>query len=150
MLILRYILPVIAIGITMIAVILTVRRRRVLRCRGNVPAGDIIPDMEAPLKALMEDEHLYTDSSISVDSVAKRLGTNRSYLSAFINERYGKSFSEYVNDYRTEAAMDLLKTDKELSLTEIAERCGYSSEATFYRNFKGKTGTTPGDYRNQS
>lgn len=148
--ILPYIIPAAAASLLITAIILTVVRRRRYRCGGCIQVPDMLPDLEIPLKVLMEEEHIYSQCSIGVDEVAKRLGTNRSYLSAFINQRYGKTFSEYINDYRIDAAITLLRADKDMSLTEIAERCGYRSEATFYRNFKDKTGMTPGQLRNQS
>ncbi len=145
-----YIIPAAAASLLIAAIILRLVRRRRHRCAGCIQVPDMLPDLEIPLKGLMEEEHIYSHCSIGVDEVAKRLGTNRSYLSAFINQRYGKTFSEYINDYRIDAAITLLRADKDMSLTEIAERCGYRSEATFYRNFKDKTGMTPGQLRNQS
>ena len=147
---LPYIIPSAAAALAITAIILTVVRRRRYRCDGCTNATDMPADLEMPLQGLLEDGHIYSESSIGVDEVARRLGTNRSYLSAFINQRYGKTFSEYINDYRIDAAITLLRADKDMSLTEIAERCGYRSEATFYRNFKDKTGMTPGQLRNQS
>ena len=74
----------------------------------------MLPDLEIPLIGLMEEEHIYSQCGIGVDEVARRLGTNRSYLSAFINQRYGKTFSEYINDYRIDAAITLLRADKDM------------------------------------
>lgn len=145
-----YIIPAAAAALAITAIILTVIHRRRNSCAGCRRIWDMPADLEIPLKGLLEDGHIYSESSIGVDEVARRLGTNRSYLSAFINQRYGKTFSEYINDYRIDAAITLLRADKDMSLTEIAERCGYRSEATFYRNFKDKTGMTPGQLRNQS
>ncbi|MDE6668586.1 MAG: hypothetical protein K2K26_02745, partial [Muribaculaceae bacterium] len=60
------------------------------------------------LEKLMKEEHLYRDSSLSLDKTAGILSTNRTYLSQVVNEKAGKSFSSYVNEYRLNEAVELL------------------------------------------
>lgn len=56
------------------------------------------------------------------------------------------SFNDYVLSLRMKKAGTLLCTTQ-LSVGEIAERCGFSAESTFYRVFKKYYDATPKQYR---
>ena len=49
---------------------------------------------------------------------------------------------------RIDAATFLLRRD-DLSMSEVAEKAGFGSEAMFFRRFKAATGMTPKAYRKQ-
>lgn len=52
-------------------------------------------------------------------------------------------FNEYVNNLRIDHAKVLLAAkESETIMSEVASMCGYASEASFYRNFKARTGVT--------
>ena len=53
---------------------------------------------------------------------------------------------QYLTAWRMQEATNLI-ADKKLSVAEIAERCGYDSEAAFRKGFKKVTGKTPGEVR---
>ena len=81
----------------------------------------------AEFERLMKTDRIYRERDITIDKVADRLGTNRSYLSRAINENGGMSFSQYINSRRIgEAVMDELKL-----LDEVA----YVRFASVYRQF---------------
>lgn len=50
-----------------------------------------------------------------------RVGTNRTYLSRFFNQENGKTFYDYVNNYRVKYAEQLLSSTKD-PLSFIAEK----------------------------
>jgi len=52
----------------------------------------------------------------------------------------------YVSQQRLQSAMTLLAEGKQ-SLSNIARRCRFSSQASFNRAFRRATGVTPGEYR---
>ncbi len=56
------------------------------------------------------------------------------------------NFSDYLNQLRIEAAMNLLKTT-EMNINEISEMVGYNSQHYFSRIFKKYTGHVPTEYR---
>lgn len=75
---------------------------------------EILPD--APwdvlfhrLCSLMEDKKLYLRAGLKITDLATEAGTNRSYVSRTINIKTGKSFSEFVSQYRINHALELLK-----------------------------------------
>lgn len=99
------------------------------------------------LDALMESKQVFRSDELLITDVAKMIGSNRTYVSTYLNKEKGLSFSDYVNGYRVEYAKRLLDSDAQLNLVEIAERSGFSGEASFYRVFKRFTGKTPNEYR---
>ena len=62
----------------------------------------------------------------------------------------GTSPVEYRNRLRTERAMQLLLSDAEASIEEIASAVGFESAAYFRRRFKQITGESPRDFRKRS
>ena len=102
------------------------------------------------LEALMTEQHIYTDNLLTKDKVAEMLGTNRTYLSQTINEQAGKTFTQYINDYRIQDAIRILSDSKsQISLKNLAPELGFSSPTTFYKQFQTTTGMTPAQYRSQ-
>lgn len=53
---------------------------------------------------------------------------------------------EYINLVRIRAACDYLKTTDD-SVSDIAQKCGFSTHSTFNRNFKSVMGVTPHEWR---
>lgn len=71
------------------------------------------------------------------------MNMSEAYFSRYFKESTGISFSSYLNYVRTEKAVALLKSGEDLTVTEIAERCGFGTIRNFNRIFKGLTGHSP-------
>lgn len=100
------------------------------------------------LDALMHEQQIFTDQYLSIDTVAERLGTNRTYLSKVVNKITGDSFPQYVNRYRAEMAMQLLSDpNNHDSLKEIATQVGLNPGTTFNTVFKKQVGVAPSVFR---
>jgi AraC family transcriptional regulator len=54
---------------------------------------------------------------------------------------------QYVISRRIERAQDLLRTDDELGLAEVALRVGFSDQSKFSFHFKRIVGVTPRQFR---
>jgi len=68
------------------------------------------------------------------------------YLSQFINEKYEKSFSVFINDLRIEYAYNRIKKDSKFrnyKIEEIAKESGFGSKKSFERVFLAKYNETP-------
>ena len=94
----------------------------------------------------MEVHHLYLRPGLTKEEVARATGSNSRYISDCINSVAGSSFTEYVNRYRIRHAKRLLFDNPDMRLSQISEESGFSSEVTFYRNFKAMTGKTPSEW----
>ena len=91
-------------------------------------------------------EHLTDD--LSVETMAKDLYVNRTYLSTKFKKETGYTLTEYIQMQRIDKAKELLlQTDR--SILEIATYLGFSSQGYFQNVFKKQTGLTPKEFRNQ-
>ena len=75
--------------------------------------------------------------------------TNREYLYQALNVRMGVTFSEFINRHRINHAISLMKQSPELPANDVAQQSGYSSLASFYRNFKAFEGCSPKEFLKQ-
>lgn len=98
------------------------------------------------LQQCMETEKLYLNPHLSLNDLASAAGTNKTYISTFINSR-GKTFYDYVNEYRIAEACRILDTSSErLSMADVATRSGFNSMSTFNRYFLRIKGVSPSAY----
>ncbi|MBQ6421076.1 MAG: helix-turn-helix transcriptional regulator [Clostridia bacterium] len=84
---------------------------------------------------------------INLSSVANAIGTNKNYLCRLFQIDYPSSFLEYLHHVRLFHAEILLKTT-EMSISEIAEECGFSGERNMNTLFKKYYVNTPTAIRN--
>ena len=84
----------------------------------------------------------------TVDKMSRITGMGRSTIQKQYRACFGKSIFEELILFRVGLAGKLLK-QTDLSLPEIAEKCGYSTESYFMKQFKSVTGTTPTEFRKQ-
>ncbi|MBD2871988.1 helix-turn-helix domain-containing protein [Paenibacillus arenilitoris] len=90
----------------------------------------------------------YADSSLSLSMLADDYKQSESFVSTFLKERLGMTFSEYLERLRLDEACRLLK-ETELPIGDIALRVGYNSDKSFRRAFKRALGIQPTSYRNE-
>jgi AraC family transcriptional regulator, alkane utilization regulator len=82
----------------------------------------------------------------TVDELAQRAALSRATLAKRFVELVGEAPMQYLAGWRMHLARRLLR-ESTLSLTEIATRVGYDSEAAFNRAFSRVVGTPPGTWR---
>ncbi|MHC1787869.1 MAG: helix-turn-helix domain-containing protein [Christensenellales bacterium] len=83
---------------------------------------------------------------LTLGMMADHLGLTACYFSKFFKKNTGIAFVQYLNAARVNNAQRLLMYAS-CNVTEVAERCGFSSIQTFNRVFKAQTGRTPREYR---
>lgn len=81
-----------------------------------------------------------------VASLAKYVGMSRSAFAARFKELTGIPPLDYITSWRMHKAEALLKQGK-VSVSEVANMVGYTSEAAFSKAFKRETGKSPGRMR---
>ena len=91
------------------------------------------PKLEMLLNEYMNDKKIFLQPDLNLTNFAKALGTNRTYLSAFINQRYGKNFNAYINDHRIEYVKELLQENPGLSRESLCQAAGFGSQSTLQR-----------------
>lgn len=103
-------------------------------------------DYTMQLKRLCEEELIYLQPDITLNRLAKRLGTNRTYLSETLHKNLRTSFCSFINSQRAAYAASLLKHPGR-TVKEIRYLSGFSSYNGFRRAFFKVYGCTPGEYQ---
>jgi len=100
------------------------------------------------LDGIMKAERPYANPDLKISQLAAMAGRNGHELSFLFNQYLDKSFYDYVNEYRVAEFKRLAAegASAKYTLTAMAERCGFSSRASFFRHFKAHTGQTPAEY----
>lgn len=101
------------------------------------------------LMNLMEKEKIYINPELKLSMLAEKTGLAPHRLSRMINEKFGKSFNDYINEYRVNEFIQRLNDPdyKSLSIYGIALDVGFNSKSSFNTAFKKITGKNPSDYK---
>ncbi len=84
--------------------------------------------------------------TVVVADLAKKLNLSESWLRTLFREAAGIPLGSYIQNYRLNRAMALLRTT-DLSIADVAEEAGFGSPQAFCRIFKKETGETSRTYR---
>lgn len=101
------------------------------------------------MSSLMETEQIYLDKGLNRDSLAERLGTNRTYITKIVKSNTGLTLPQWINRYRIKHARLILsdQTKSGMSVKEIADESGFANVSTFNVVFKESVGMSPTAYR---
>jgi AraC-like DNA-binding protein len=104
-------------------------------------AAPIVADL---LQKCMTETRPHLINDLTLARLAKIVGVSTHHLSQVINEQFGRSFFDFINQFRVQEAETLLlqKTPK-MSVLDIAMESGFNSKTAFYEAFKKRTGMTP-------
>lgn len=103
------------------------------------------------LESEMKRNKPYRNPNLKVAELASLIGTTSHSLSYLFNQYLEKNYYDYINEYRVEEFKTLILKEEyaKYTLTALAELCGFSSRASFFRSFKKVTGITPNEYIKQ-
>jgi AraC-like DNA-binding protein len=101
-------------------------------------------------KCMVEDK-LYRNQGLSLQQLADEVGVDIHTLSMCINRRAKVNFFNFVNRYRIEESLLLLKSDNQgdTSIEDIAFQVGFNSRTAFYSSFKRQIGKTPTQFQEE-
>lgn len=103
-------------------------------------------DMGESLGAVCAYISDHLQEPLTLEEVAERTYMSRSQLCRLFRTQMGESFSAYVRNKRVERAKDLLAAGYG-NMTQVAERCGFSSSAYFSTCFRQVVGCSPREFR---
>lgn len=103
-------------------------------------------DFEKRLNTYVKDKKPYQNPYITLVEFAAEVGTNRTYMSNYLNKVIGVTFYDYINSFRVETACQLL-IETDITLDQIADQSGFNSLPTFRRSFVKLKRCTPNQYR---
>ncbi len=87
------------------------------------------------------------EPDLTLERLARRLGTNTGYLSRAINQGEGSNFATFIARLRAEAVASRLREGDAADLLTIALEEGFGSKASFNRAFAAALGMAPSAYR---
>ncbi|MGB1199338.1 MAG: AraC family transcriptional regulator [Thalassotalea sp.] len=93
--------------------------------------------------------HKQPEKPWSVERLGKSVGMSRTAFARHFSDVVGMTPIAYLTQWRMHIANELLTHSKE-SMVSIAEKVGYSSEASFGKAFKKVTGMSPGQSRKRN
>ena len=119
--------------------------------RNNHIAEDLSSDIRERLLTLMKVEKPHLRSDLRLDDLARLLKVSRHHASQVINQHFRQNFNDFINSYRIDAAVQLLRDEHVVfSMKEIAYKVGFNNYVSFYKAFKKITGQLPKDFKNQA
>ena len=113
------------------------------------PTGiENIDELSLQLERVMRESKPFLNPKLTLSALSEISGINSHLLSRIINEKYGKNFFKYINEYRIEEFKKIIERQENpnLTLLAIAYDAGFNSKTTFNTAFKKLTNQTPREY----
>ena len=101
------------------------------------------------LAKTMEEKKLYLNPKLSIVDIAVALGTNKTYLSDYLNNTLKLTFNDFVNQFRVKEAcriIDSMTASDKRNMIDVATKSGFNSISSFNRYFSKIQGTSPRQY----
>jgi len=104
------------------------------------------------LISVVEAEKPYLNRDLSIQDLSDLTGIPRHHITQVLNEKHGKNFFTFINEYRVEEVISRFNDPKNNNFTilAIAFDSGFNSKTTFNSFFKNQTGLTPSEYREKA
>ena len=99
----------------------------------------------------MEEAQPFLNPNCTLSGISKEINTQPYKLSYLINKEFDQNFATFLNTYRIEKAMQMLKdqNNHNIKISAIAFDCGFNSLSSFNQAFKKITSQTPSKYREE-
>lgn len=115
--------------------------------RHRLPAPPGRPSEDAEkLKGLLAYVKAHFGEPICVADAAAVAGYSPSHFMRIFRQVTGRTFVDFLTDYRLSAAVYYLKETRD-DIGAVAANCGFDNISYFIRRFRRKYGTSPGRYR---
>ena len=101
------------------------------------------------LEQKMSQDKLYLNPKLTTTDVATAIGTNKTYLSDYLNNTLNTSFFDYINTFRINEACRIIEMMPEQgreSMSVVAQKSGFNSLSSFNRYFVKLKGISPKSY----
>lgn len=87
-----------------------------------------------------------TKPGFSIDIIVEQMLMSRTTLYGKFKDLTGQTLGAYINNYKIHCAKEYLSSTN-MTMTEIADALGFSTQRYFSTFFKDKTGLTPSEFR---
>lgn len=94
-------------------------------------------------------EKRFLAPQLTIDDLAAEMGTNKLYMSRYINRKHGDNFSTWITKLRLEEAKSYMRENPNVKQEEVAIHSGFSSSSYFSRVFSRFESKTPAAWRKE-
>jgi len=126
---------------------LTDRRDKMIKSFASTPdsiqKNSKEEDFSYTLKRHLEEQ--LSNSNLSLEDIARALGVSTSTLQKKIKQKFNKSVSQFIREFRLKRAHDLIVLSN-CSLKEIAFKTGFNSLSYFSISYKKFYGISPSEH----
>ena len=101
------------------------------------------------LEDLMNNQKIYLDGDLKLETLAKQMNLHQNQLSRLINEKYSKTYSDLINEYRIKEFIAKIQSNEHenYNIYGLAIEVGFNSKSSFNTAFKKLTGKTPTEFK---
>lgn len=112
-------------------------------------SGESIAANPLLLPAIHLLETAFGDPALSNSILAEECGISEVYFRQLFKNQFGISPRQYILELRIRKAKQLLASSR-LSISQVAEHCGFTNPYHFSRAFRQATQRTPSEYRTEN
>lgn len=112
----------------------------------EINKNQILPESALLIQKATNYIHSHPDLSLSVSKVAQQVHLSASHFRKLFREVMGISLGAYIRRARSHQACFLFRSTT-LNVSQMAERCGFSSLYAFSRTFAAEIGMSPLEYK---
>ena len=109
----------------------------------------VVEKSRSNVDVVLEYLHTHYMDEITLGTLCRQVHTNRTTLNKSFKERTGQTVIAYLLGYRLRVATELL-VHTGLTIDEIARTSGFIYDTYLIRQFTGKMGQTPTEYRQEA
>jgi len=101
------------------------------------------------LLCYMDECKPYLKEDCNIQTVSEKIGISVHHLSNILNQRFEKSFPDFINEQRINEAKRILSSYHlgKITIEAIGTECGFGSKSSFNKTFKKHTNLTPTEFR---
>jgi len=98
----------------------------------------------------MDEEKPFLDEEISLEQFSRHVYSNKTYLSKTINVMSGHNFRQFINYYRVEYSITLLKENPSRRVEDVALMSGFHNVVSFNMAFRLFMSETPTEWMREN
>ena len=116
-----------------------------LKAATEILSQEEVTSYKGKLIEELEEQHAYSNTELTLRSLAEAISLHPNKLSWLLNEKLGKNFNDFINGYRLKAFQEkaIDPQNSHLTLLGLAYESGFTSKSVFNDFFKKNTGLTP-------
>jgi AraC-like DNA-binding protein len=110
-------------------------------------SGVNVDSLRISLERLMNEDKVYQNENLSLNSLAEMLNISGHQLSELINTQFNCGFPKFIREQRVAEAKEMLINEPSASVLSVGMATGFKSQSNFYSAFREITGMSPGNFR---